>query len=75
MITLGGEGYIGCRICEMVTLNEIRYNHATSTFLSVVSLILKSRHPQNMFLRIESSGRYAHHRQVKVVYYYKEKES
>jgi hypothetical protein len=30
------------RICEMMTLNEIHYNFATSTFLLVVCLVLKS---------------------------------
>ena len=31
-------------ICEMMTLKEIRYNPATSTFLLVVGLALKSPH-------------------------------
>jgi hypothetical protein len=43
----------------MVTLNEIYYNPATSTFLSVVGLALKCSHTQNMLLCIdESTGRY-----------------
>ena len=63
------------RICEMMTLNEIHYNLATSTFLKVVCLVLKSPHTQNMLLRIESTGRCTHQKQVKVVCYYIEKES
>jgi hypothetical protein len=39
-----------------MTLNEIRYNPPTSTFLSVVDLTLKSSHTQHMLLRIKSSG-------------------
>jgi hypothetical protein len=56
--------YSDRRICEMMTLNDI----ATSTFLSVVCLALKSSHTQNMPLRIESTGRYINNRQVEVVY-------
>jgi hypothetical protein len=41
----------------------------------VFALHLKSPHAQTMFLRIESAGRHTHHKQVKVVFYYKEKES
>jgi hypothetical protein len=67
--------YSDRRICEMMTLNEIRYNPATSNVLSVVGLVLKSSHTQNMLLQIESTGRYSHHKQVKVVYYYIEKGS
>ena len=59
----------------MMTLNEIRYNPAASTFLLVVGLALKSPHTHSMFLRIESTGRYTHHKQVIVVYYYIERES
>jgi hypothetical protein len=59
----------------MMTLNEIRFNPATSTFLSVVGVALKSFHTQNMLLRIELTGRYTHHKQVKVVHCYIEKES
>jgi hypothetical protein len=36
--------YSDRRICEMITLNEIHYNPAKSTFLSVVCLALKSFH-------------------------------
>jgi hypothetical protein len=59
----------------MMTLNEIRYNPARSTVLSVVCLPLKSSHTQNMLLFIESIGSYTgtHLKQVKVVYYYIEK--
>jgi hypothetical protein len=39
-------------ICENMTLNEIRYKSATSIFLSVVGLALKSSHTQNMLLHI-----------------------
>jgi hypothetical protein len=63
------------RICEMMTLNEIHCNPATSTFLSVVCLVLKSLHTRNSLLPIESTGRHTHHKQVKMVYYYIEKQS
>jgi hypothetical protein len=53
------------RICKMMTSNDIRYNPATSTFLSVVCLAFKSSHMQNMLLRIESTGIYIHHKQLK----------
>jgi hypothetical protein len=53
----------------MMTLNEIRYSPATSTFLLVVGLNLKSSHAQNMLLRIELTGRHIHHKKVEVVYY------
>ena len=59
----------------MMTLNEIRYNPATSTFWLVVGLALKSPHMHSMLLRIESTGIYTHHKQVIVVRYYIEKES
>jgi hypothetical protein len=42
----------------MMTLNEIHYNPAAATNLSVVCLVLKSPYTQNMLLRIESTGRY-----------------
>ena len=58
------------RVCEMITLNDIRYNPATSTLWLVVGLALKSPHTHSMLLRIESTGRYTHHKQVIVVYYY-----
>jgi hypothetical protein len=42
-----------------MTLNEIPFYPATSMFLSVVDLVLKSPHAtQHMILCIESSGRY-----------------
>ena len=63
------------RIYEMMTLNEIRYNPAASTFLLEVGLALKSPHTHSMLLRIESTGRYTHHKQVIMVYYYIERES
>jgi hypothetical protein len=53
---------------------KICYNPATSTFLLVVGLDLKSSHTQGMLLHIESTWGYTHHKQVEVVYYYKEKE-
>ena len=64
-------------LCEMMTLNEIRYmyNPTTSTFLLVVGLALKSPHTHSMLLRIKLTGRYTHHKQVIVVHYYIEKES
>ena len=52
-----------------MTLNENRYNPAASTFLLVVGLALKSPHMHSMLWRIESTGRYTHHKQVIVVYY------
>jgi hypothetical protein len=55
-----------CRICEIMTLNQSHYNPGTSTFLSVVALSLKISHTQSMLLRIESTGRYTHHKKVKV---------
>jgi hypothetical protein len=63
------------KIREMMTLNEIHYNPPTSTFLSVVCLAMKSSHTQNTLLRIKATGRYTHYKQVKVVYYYIEKEN
>jgi hypothetical protein len=57
-----------------VALKEIRYNPATFTFLSVVSFALKNSHTQKMFLRINSTGRYTHHKQVNLEYYYTEKD-
>ena len=56
------------RICEMMTLNEIRYNPAASTFLLVVRLALKSPHTHSMLLRIESTGIYTHHKHVTLTY-------
>jgi hypothetical protein len=48
------QGHYSVIICEMMNVNEIRYNPATSTFfLSVVGLTLKSYHTQNMHLSIE----------------------
>jgi hypothetical protein len=57
-----------------MTINEIRDNPATLTFLSVVGLALKSFHTHNTLLHIESTGSYTHRKQVKVVYHI-EKES
>ena len=54
----------------MMTLNEIRYNPATSTFWLVVGLALKSPHTHGMSSRMESTERHTHHKQVKVVHYY-----
>jgi hypothetical protein len=45
----------------MMTLNEIRYNPATSTFLSVFDIALRSSHTQNMLLCITSTERYTLH--------------
>jgi hypothetical protein len=56
----------------MVILNEIHYNLATSTFVSSLPHF-ESPHAQNRLLRIESTGRYTHHKQVKMVYHYIEK--
>jgi hypothetical protein len=67
--------YSDHRNCEIMTLKRIYYNPVTSTFLSAVYIALKSSHKQNMLLRIESTDRYTHHKQVKVEYYYIEKES
>jgi hypothetical protein len=52
-----------------MTLNKIRYNHETSTYLLEVCFVLKIPHTQNMFLNIESTGGYTHHKQVKGVCY------
>ena len=54
----------------MMTLNEIRYNPASSTFWLVVGLALKNQHTHGMPLRIESTERHTHHKQVIVVHYY-----
>jgi hypothetical protein len=65
------QGHYSDRIIfEMMILNEIHYNLATSTYLQVICLVLKSPHTQNMLLRIESTGRRTYHKQVKVVCYY-----
>jgi hypothetical protein len=66
---------VTCRICEMMTLNEIHYNFTKSTILSVICLDLKSHYRQSMILHIESNGGYVHHTQLNVVHYYIEKES
>ena len=57
----------------MMTLSEIHYNPATSTFWLVVGLALKSPHTHDMLLRIESTERHTHHKQMIVVHYYIEK--
>ena len=49
------EYYSDRRTCEMITLNEIRYNPAASSFMLVVGLALKSPHTHSMLLRIEST--------------------
>ena len=67
--------YSDRRICVMMTLNDIRYNPATSTCLLVVDFALKSPHTHDMLLRIESTERHTHHKQVIMVHYYIEKES
>ena len=68
--------YSDRRTCEMMSCkSEIRYNPATSTFLLVVGLALKSPHTHGMLYRIESTERHTHHKQVIVVHYYIEKES
>jgi hypothetical protein len=41
-----------------------------ANYLSGVGLALKISHTQNILLRIESTGRYVHHKQVDVEYYY-----
>jgi hypothetical protein len=65
------------RICEMMTLNEIYYNPAISTFLSVVGLAVKISQTHNMLLLIKLNGKYihVHHKQMKVVYHHIYKES
>ena len=62
--------YSDRRICEMMTLNGIRYNPATSSFWLVVGFALKTHHSHDMPLRIESTERHTHHKQVIVVHYY-----
>jgi hypothetical protein len=61
----------------MMSLNEIRYIPATSSFFLKVGFALKSFHTPRMLLRIKSTGRcmYKHRKQVKVLYYYIEEES
>ena len=49
--------YSDRRICEMMTLNEIRYNPATPTVWLVVGLALINHHTHGMPLRIESTER------------------
>jgi hypothetical protein len=46
-------------------MNEIRNNPTTSTFLSVVDITLKSFHKEIMLLRMESTWRYIHCKQVR----------
>jgi hypothetical protein len=58
----------------MMTLNEICYNPAISTFLSIVDIAFKHYLTHNMPLHNELTGRYTHHKQMKVVYYYTEKD-
>ena len=53
--------YSDHRICEIMTLNETRYNPATSTFWLVVGLALNSPHTHGMPLRIESTEKHTHH--------------
>ena len=53
--------YSDRRICEMMILNKICYNPATSTFLLVVGLALKRLHTHGMLFGIESTGRHTHH--------------
>jgi hypothetical protein len=55
-------------------LNEIDYNPATSTYLSVVYLVLKSPNTQTMLLHVINLEINAHHKQMNVEYYYVEKE-
>ena len=61
--------YSDRRICETMTLNEICYNPAISTFWLVVDLALKNHHTHGMPLRIESTERHTHHKQAIVVHY------
>ena len=59
--------YSDRRICEIMTLNEIRYILASSTFWLVVGLDLKkNHHTPDMSLRIESTGIVTHRKQVRV---------
>jgi hypothetical protein len=66
-----GHYYSDHKVCETMTLNDILYNPATSTFLLEVDLALTKSHMHDMILRFESAGRYTHmyHKQVKAVYY------
>jgi hypothetical protein len=61
--------YSDRRIWKMMTMNDIHYNPATTTYLSVVCFVLKSPHTQNMRMRIESTGRYTHYKHIRMVYY------
>jgi hypothetical protein len=68
--------YSDRRICQMMTLMNILYNSATSNALQVSYLVLKKTHQtQTLLLRIKSIGRYIHHKELKVVCHYMEKES
>jgi hypothetical protein len=57
-------------MCESMTLSEIQYNLATSTYFSAACLVLTSPNTHKMLLHVESTGRYTHYKQVKVAYYY-----
>jgi hypothetical protein len=62
---------------EFMTLNEIRYTLQHQFFVSSWLRFqpLKNSHAQHMLLLVESPGKYTHSKQVKVVYYWIEKES
>ena len=66
--------YSDRRICEMMTLNDICYNPATSSFWLVIGLALKHQHTHDMPLRIESTERHTHQKQAIVVHHYMKKE-
>jgi hypothetical protein len=66
--------YATCVLIEY-QLKRSAANSATSTYLSVVCIVLKSPHMQNMPSFIESILRYTLYKQVKMVYYNKEMES
>jgi hypothetical protein len=64
--------YSDRRICKIMTLNEIHYNLFCNRFSSFWKVFIRKTCSR---LCIESAGRYSHHKQVKVVYCYIDKES
>jgi hypothetical protein len=75
MIICNWKKFIITTVEFAMMASKIHYNPAALTFLTVICLVLKSQHMQNMLLRIESTGRCKHHKQVKVEYYYVKKEA
>jgi hypothetical protein len=66
--------YSDCRIRKMMTLNNIHYNSATSTFFNSWPLFEKFSYAKKCTCVWNQLGD-KHQKQLKVVYYYIEKES